>query len=83
MNLEEALKIFGIEEKISLTELKKIFREMIKKDCNNKKLIEAYKFLINVLENFEIEVESLKTEKSEYDRLKRRFSDDWLSGKNF
>ncbi len=93
MKIEKALEILEIKnyEKISINLVKTKFRELQKKyhpDLNlgdsSEKLIDinnAYKFLIKFLENYEIEIDKLILQITPEEKFKKRFSDDWLSGK--
>ncbi len=93
MNIEDALKVFEIEKIISIKIVKEKYRELQKKyhpDVSNEddidklnKINEAYKFLIDFLENFKFSTNELKIQINEEEKLRRRFSNDWLSGKNF
>lgn len=93
MNIKEALQVFDFEEYISVEELKKRYRSLQKKfhpDLNRKsskesinKINTAYKILMDYLEKHEIPIEELLKERDAEEKLKKRFSDDWLSGKVF
>jgi len=91
MNLKEALEIFEIDETISINIVKQKYRKLQKKfhpdvAIENKidylnKINEAYKFLINYLENYCIKIDQIFENLTDEEKLKRRFSEDWLSGK--
>jgi len=92
MTLKEAIEIFGLDDKISINLVKRKFREfqkMYHPDVSNNydsehfnRINKAYKFLIHYLENFQIDIEQLFQNISDEEKLKKRFSNDWLSGKN-
>jgi len=92
MDLKKSIKILELEDSdISIKLVKKKYRELVKKyhpdltEMNNKEIIneinEAYKFLINFLEDFNFPLDYLLNSISDEDKILKRFSDDWLSGK--
>ena len=91
MDLKEALEIFEIEDDISISLIKnkyRSFQKMLHPDKSENsnieklnKINEAYKFLIKFLEEFPIPLNILLEHISDEERLKKRFSRDWLSGK--
>ncbi len=93
MNIEDALRLLEVEDVISIKIVKEKYRELqkryhpdVSKESNLNKLNEineAYKYLINFLENFKFSINELKSHINEEEKLRRRFSNDWLSGKNF
>ena len=93
MDIKEALEIFGFEDYISIEEVKKRYRSFQKtfhpdlnpdfsKESLNR-INEAYKILVEYLEKYEISIDELLKGKNTEEKMKKRFSDDWLSGKVF
>ncbi len=88
MNIKRASDILKLEDKVSLKKLKKIYRKMVKEshpDISNdpEKILEineAYKFLLNFIENYEIDLKKAEKEKSLEDITFGRFKNDWLGG---
>ena len=90
MDLKTALEILEIEDYISIKKLKKLYRKKVKQlhpDITNdpENILEvnsAYKFLMNFLENYEININKVIDEKSLEEKTFSRFDNDWLGGKN-
>jgi len=91
MDLKKAIEILEIEDFISIKIVKENYRKLqklnhpdvakdkIKKSIHD--LNDAYKTLINYLENFVIPLEILIEKISNEEKLKKRFSNDWVSSK--
>ncbi len=79
--MEEAKKILGLSSRESILSLKKKFRLKYKKtsDAEKEKLLSAYRLILSLLENYPISLDELTEDPEE--RLKRRFSEDWLMGR--
>ncbi len=92
MNLKKALELLDlIDSDISIKILKKRYRELQKKYHPDKskledteiikKINEAYKILIEYLESYEIKSEEILEKDNIEEKLRKRFSNDWLGGK--
>ena len=92
MDIKEAIEIFELDDTISIKLIKEKYRNFQKKlhpdvsKSNNSeklnKINEAYKTLINFLENFAIPVDYIKNYKTDEEKILNRFSEDWLSGRD-
>ncbi len=83
MNLERAKELLGLSEKESLETLKSKFRERFSKassEDEKKELIMAYRMVSRIIESFRVDLRKAYSE-IPFERLKRRFGEDWLSGR--
>ncbi len=88
MDLNTAFNILNIKGFISIKKLKKIYRKKVKQAHpdisenfeNILEINEAYRFLMNFLENYEIDIEKIIKEKSLEEKTFKRFDNDWLGG---
>jgi hypothetical protein len=87
MDMKTALQIFNIKNGISLRQLKFLYRKLSKKhhpdiSGNSDEIIrinDAYDFLKQYIENYEISVKELAKGSVE-ERTFGRFENDWLGG---
>jgi curved DNA-binding protein CbpA len=88
MDLKTAFEILEIKDYISIKKLKKLYRKKVKQlhpditdDPENiLQINSAYKFLMNFLENYEININKVIDEKSLEEKTFSRFDNDWLGG---
>jgi len=88
MDLKTAFEILETKDYISIKKLKKLYRKKVKQlhpditdDPENiLQINSAYKFLMNFLENYEININKVIDEKSLEEKTFSRFDNDWLGG---
>ncbi len=82
-DLLKARKILGLSSRESVESVKAKFRlrfSSARTDEEKREIISAYRFVLGVLESFEVDLEDA-LRSAPLERLKRRFSGDWLSGR--
>ncbi len=75
-----AKKVLGLSDVESISSLKKKFRDRFKNSENKKDIVVAYKLIVSLMEEHPIALDELAEKRAE-ERLKRRFNQDWLSGR--
>lgn len=90
--IDRARKILGLDKKVTLDQIKKAYRDLVKKNHpdihpgENKAIYErkitqinwAYRCIMDYIRQFEISFEKDIVEQYDPEKANRRFKDDWL-----
>ena len=91
--INRARKTLGLGEKATLEEIKKVYRDLVKKNHPDRhsgkerafyerkmsQINQAYKYIMDYVRQFEISFEKDAVEQYDPERAMRRFKDDWIS----